>query len=118
MNPNAIIIALGLLVDNGIVIAEDMQTRMDNGEDKKQAAMSAAKSLGVPLLTSSLTTIFMFMPLMMASDVSGEYLRSLSQVIIVTLLSSWFLAMFATPTLCYWFLKNKKTNKKQTERRV
>jgi multidrug efflux pump len=107
MSIAAIIIALGLLVDNGIVIAEDMQTRMDNGEDKKKAAMSAAKSLGLPLLTSSLTTILMFMPLMMADDTSGEYLRSLSQVIIVTLLSSWFLAMYATPTLCYWFLKNK-----------
>ncbi len=115
MSIAAIIIALGLLVDNGIVIAEDMRTRMDNGEDKKQAAMLAAKSLGVPLFTSSLTTIFAFMPLMMANDVSGEYLRSLSQVIIVTLLSSWFLAMYATPTLCYWFLsdkKQKKTNKK------
>lgn len=107
MSIAAIIIALGLLVDNGIVIAEDMQTRVNNGEDKKRAAMSAAKSLGLPLLTSSLTTILMFMPLMMADDTSGEYLRSLSQVIIVTLLSSWFLAMYATPTLCYWFLKNK-----------
>jgi multidrug efflux pump subunit AcrB len=110
MSIAAIIIALGLLVDNGIVVAEDMRTRMDNGEEKKQAAMSASKSLGVPLLTSSLTTIFMFMPLMMANDVSGEYLRSLSQVIIITLLSSWFLAMYATPTLCYWFLSDKKKN--------
>lgn len=108
MSIAAIIIALGLLVDNGIVIAEDMRTRMDKGEDKKQAAMSAAKSLGVPLFTSSFTTIFAFLPLMMADDVSGEYLRSLSQVIIITLLSSWFLAMFATPTLCYWLLSNEK----------
>jgi len=108
MSIAAIIIALGLLVDNGIVIAEDMRKRMDEGTDKKQAAMLAAKSLGVPLFTSSLTTIFAFMPLMMANDVSGEYLRSLSQVIIVTLLSSWFLAMYATPTLCYWFLSDSK----------
>ncbi|QLE98175.1 efflux RND transporter permease subunit [Neptunomonas phycophila] len=108
MSIAAIIIALGLLVDNGIVIAEDMRKRMDEGEDKKQAAMLAAKSLGVPLFTSSLTTILAFMPLMMANDVSGEYLRSLSQVIIITLLSSWFLAMYATPTLCYWFLSDKK----------
>ncbi|KAG1649541.1 Multidrug resistance protein MdtC [Nymphon striatum] len=108
MSIAAIIIALGLLVDNGIVVAEDMRTRMDSGEDKKQAAMLAAKSLGVPLLTSSLTTILAFMPLMLADDTSGEYLRSLSQVIIVALLSSWFLAMYATPTLCYWFLGDKK----------
>lgn len=113
MSIAAIIIALGLLVDNGIVIAEDMRKRMDEGTNKKDAAMLAAKSLGVPLFTSSLTTIFAFMPLMMADDVSGEYLRSLSQVIIVTLLSSWFLAMYATPTLCYWFLKDTKDDKEK-----
>lgn len=113
MSIAALIISLGLLVDNGIVIAEDMQTRMDEGEDKKQAAMNASKSLGIPLLTSSLTTIFAFLPLMMAQDASGEYLRSLSQVVIVALLSSWFLSIYATPTLCYWFLKNKSKQESQ-----
>jgi len=112
MSIAAIIISLGLLVDNGIVIAEDMRRRMVEGGDKKQAALDAAKSLGVPLFTSSLTTILAFMPLMMAEDTSGEYLRSLSQVVITTLLSSWFLAMFATPALCYWFLKENKAGAK------
>jgi len=111
MSIAAIIISLGLLVDNGIVIAEDMRIRMDNGTDKKEAALNAAGSLGVPLFTSSLTTILAFMPLMLAEDVNGEYMRSLSQVIITTLLSSWFLAMFATPVLCYWFLSEKKNKK-------
>ncbi len=118
MSIAAIIIALGLLVDNGIVVAEDMRSRMDEGVDKKQAAMLAAKSLGVPLLTSSLTTILAFMPLMMAEDASGEYLRSLSQVIIVALLSSWFLAMYATPALCYWFLSDKKEVEKNKNERA
>lgn len=115
MSIAAIIISLGLLVDNGIVIAEDMSSRIDKGESKKNAAFSAAKSLGVPLFTSSLTTIFAFLPLMMAKDVSGEYLRSLSQVIIITLLSSWFLAMYATPTLCFWFLSDKKKTDKANQ---
>ena len=109
MSIAAIIIALGLLVDNGIVVAEEMRTRMDNGVASKEAGMLSAKGLGVPLLTSSLTTILAFMPLMMANDVSGEYLRSLSQVIIIALLSSWFLAMYATPTLCYWFLRKSNS---------
>jgi len=115
MSIAAIIIALGLLVDNGIVIAEDMRSRMDAGEEKKAAAISSAKSLGIPLFTSSLTTIFAFLPLMLANDVSGEYLRSLSQVMITTLLSSWFLAMFATPVLCYWFLSDKPNAKEAEE---
>lgn len=104
MSIAAIIISLGLLVDNGIVIAEDIKRRLGLGESRKQAAVNASESLGVPLLTSSLTTILAFMPLMLAEDVMGEYLRSLSQVIITTLLSSWFLAIFAIPCLCYWFL--------------
>ena len=108
MSIAAIIVALGLLVDNAIVIAEDIRSRLDGGTDKKEAAMQAAKTLGLPLLTSSLTTILAFMPLMMAEDVACEYLRSLSQVIITTLLSSWLLSMFATPTLCYWFLSEEK----------
>lgn len=114
MSIAAIIIALGLLVDNGIVIAEDMRSRMDAGVEKKEAAIKAAQSLGVPLLTSSLTTILAFMPLMMAEDVSSEYLRSLSQVIITTLLSSWFLSLFATPALCYWFLDGKQGRVSET----
>lgn len=115
MSIAAIIIALGLLVDNGIVIAEDMRSRMDAGTPKKDAAIGSAKTLGVPLLTSSLTTILAFMPLMLAENASGEYLRSLSQVIITTLLSSWFLAMFATPALCYWFLKETPETEKKAE---
>jgi len=115
MSIASIIISLGLLVDNGIVIAEDMRRRMDMGEPKKDAAVQAAKTLGLPLFTSSLTTILAFTPLIMADDVSSEYLFSLSQVIITTLLSSWFLAMFATPVLCYWFLPEKKEGKKEDE---
>ena len=111
MSIAAIIIALGLLVDNGIVIAEDMRRRMDAGTSKKDAALQAAQSLGVPLLTSSLTTILAFLPLMLSESTTSEYLSTLSKVIIIALLSSWFLALFATPVLCYWFLKESNTDK-------
>ncbi|MGV7220479.1 MAG: efflux RND transporter permease subunit [Nitrospinales bacterium] len=109
MSIAAIIIALGLLVDNAIVIAEDMSARMAIGTSKKDAAIKAVQSLGVPLLTSSLTTILAFTPLILADDVSSEYLRSLAQVITTTLIASWFLALFATPVLCYWFLRDNKS---------
>ena len=108
MSIAAIIISLGLLVDNAIVIAEDMRRRMDGGANKREAALGASSSLGIPLLSSSLTTIFAFMPLMWADNVTGEFVRSLGTVIIISLLSSWFLSMYVTPTLCYWFLSETR----------
>ncbi len=104
----AIIVALGLLVDNGIVVVEDVKTRMARGTNRRTAALEAADTLGVPLLTSSLTTILAFLPLMLAENSSGEYLRALSQVIILTLLSSWLIAMTVTPAMCVWFLPDAK----------
>ncbi len=100
----AIIVALGLLVDNGVVIAEDIRQRLDAGEERLQAAMNTPGSLAVPLLTSSLTTVLAFLPLMLVSDSTGEFLRSLGQVLSIALLSSWFLSITITPALCYWFL--------------
>ena len=112
MSIAAIIVSLGLLVDNGIVIAENINTRIVQGMKREAAALAASKTLAIPLLTSSLTTILAFMPLMLAQDVAGEYLRSLSQVIIIALLSSWLLSLLVTPLMCVWFFSAKAT--KQT----
>ncbi|WP_286828262.1 MULTISPECIES: efflux RND transporter permease subunit [Kordiimonas] len=105
----AMIIALGLLVDNGIVVAEDIRSRMEKGIGRKQACLDAGRTLAIPLLTSSLTTIFAFLPMLMAIGPAGEYTGSLSQVIIVVLLGSWFLAMFVTPSLSFYFAKVKES---------
>ncbi|MBW3696220.1 efflux RND transporter permease subunit [Vibrio sp. T187] len=113
MSIAAIIISLGLLVDNGIVMAEFIKSKVSQGIDRTEAAILASKSMAVPLLTSSLTTILAFMPLLLAQDVTGEYLRSLSQVITVALLSSWFLCLFATPVMCVWFIKPQKASTEQ-----
>jgi multidrug efflux pump subunit AcrB len=99
------IISLGLLVDNGIVIAEEIGRRMLEGEDRKDAAINAGKTLALPLLTSSLTTILAFVPLGIAPNVTGEYLSSMAKVMAITLLISWVLANCVTPLMCYWFLK-------------
>jgi multidrug efflux pump subunit AcrB len=100
----AIIVALGLLVDNGVVIAEDIRRRLDAGVDRLEAALGTPRTLAVPLLTSSLTTVLAFLPLMLIDDGTGEFLRSLGQVVAIALLGSWLLAISVTPALCYWFL--------------
>lgn len=112
MSIAAIIISLGLLVDNAIVIAEDMRRRMDEGTPKRQAALAAASSLGLPLLSSSLTTIFAFLPLILADNVTGEFVRSLGQVLVISLMASWFLSVFAIPALCYWMLPDSTATTK------
>lgn len=105
MSLATLIIALGLLVDNGIVVAEDFKRRLETGVARKQAMIQGGKELAMPLLSSSLTTILFFIPLMMAEHAAGEYTRSISLVILITLLSSWLLALCVTPVLCYYFIK-------------
>jgi len=109
MSLATLVIALGLLVDNGIVIAEDFKKRLEEGESRDDALKNTGGTLAIPLLTSSLTTILVFLPLMLAEHVSGEYTRSISLVILITLLVSWVIALTVTPLLCYKFIKNPKT---------
>ncbi|NWK44488.1 efflux RND transporter permease subunit [Ralstonia pickettii] len=106
----AIIIALGLLVDNGIVIAEDVERRLAMGEDRRTACIRAGQSLGIPLLTSSLVIIFAFSPFFFGNTTVNEYLRPLVIVVALSLLSSWLLCLTVTPLLCYLFLKPSHHN--------
>jgi multidrug efflux pump subunit AcrB len=99
------IIALGMLVDNGIVVAEDIRSRMELGASARDAGMASGGTLAIPLLTSSLTTIFAFMPMLLIDGGTGDYVYSLPVVITVLLLSSWFLSMYQTPSMCRWFMK-------------
>tara|TARA_R100001377_G_scaffold21441_1_gene11336 strand:+ start:232 stop:3309 length:3078 start_codon:yes stop_codon:yes gene_type:complete len=104
MSLATLIISLGLLVDNGIVIAEDFKRRLEDGVDRYNAMLQGSKELAVPLLSSSVTTVLFFLPLMLAEHVAGEYTRSISLVILITLLTSWVLALCVTPLLCYFFI--------------
>lgn len=101
----AIIIALGLLVDNGIVIAEDIERRLADGEDRRQACIRAGQTLAIPLLTSSLVIIFAFSPFFFGNTSINEYLRPLVIVLALSLLGSWLFCLTVTPLLCYHFLK-------------
>ena len=105
MSIAATIIALGLLVDNAIVVAEDIRSRLERGAERRAAAMASGASLAIPLLTSSLTTIFAFMPMLLIEGAAGEYVRSLAQVVAILLLGSWLLSMTVTPAMCAWFMK-------------
>jgi multidrug efflux pump subunit AcrB len=95
----ALIISLGILVDNGVVISEDIQVRIWRGENRAEAAAASASRLWLPLLTASLTTIFVFLPIPLAQTQTGEYTSSLFFVVTLTLLWSWVLSLTFIPLL-------------------
>ena len=95
----ALIIALGLLVDNAIVIVESILVRRENGQSAIAAAVESGKELSTPLLISSLTTAAAFMPIAMAKSAVGEYTADIFYVVGIALLSSWLLAMTFVPML-------------------
>ena len=103
----ALIIALGLLVDNAIVIVESIIVRREQGESAITAAIESGKELSAPLLISSLTTAAAFMPIAMAKSAVGEYTSDIFYVVSIALLTSWLLAMTFVPMLTTIALKVK-----------
>jgi multidrug efflux pump subunit AcrB len=101
----ALIIALGMLVDNAIVVVDGMLVRIQAGQDRKKAASSIVKQSGVPLLGATLVAIMAFAAIGTSQDSTGEFCRSLFQVIGVSLLLSWVTAVTVTPLLGVMFLK-------------
>jgi multidrug efflux pump subunit AcrB len=101
----ALIIALGMLVDNAIVIVDGMLIRMQKGEDPEQAASAVVKQSAWPLLGATLIAIMAFAAIGTSDDSTGEFCRSLFQVVMVSLLLSWVTAVTVTPLLCVMILK-------------
>jgi multidrug efflux pump subunit AcrB len=112
MSLASLIIALGLLVDNAIVMSESIMVQIKAGKKAIDAAIESAKELRIPLLISSLTTAAAFLPIVLAESDVGEYTAPLFKVVTITLLSSWILSQTITPMFCVYFLKVKKKDKK------
>jgi multidrug efflux pump subunit AcrB len=107
MSLAALIISLGLLVDNAIVMAESIMVQMREGKPPARAAINSASELRVPLLTSSLTTAAAFLPIFLAESAVGEYTAPIFKVVAITLICSWLLSLTMTPLLAVRFLKVK-----------
>ncbi|MEO0368984.1 MAG: efflux RND transporter permease subunit, partial [Pseudomonadota bacterium] len=95
----AVIISLGLLVDNGLVVVEDIQGRIKRGEEPVAAAKDAGRQYMVPLGVASITTISAFIPMLLVSGSTGEFAFSLGAVVSLMLLGSWLTALYVLPFL-------------------
>ncbi len=103
----ALIISLGLLVDNAIVMVESVIVKYEQGMSSVEAAIDSGRELLLPLLISSLTTAAAFMPIALAESAVGEYTADIFYVVTITLLTSWFLAMTIIPMLASKMLCKK-----------
>ena len=103
----ALIMALGMMVDNAIVVAETVMVKMENGTEAKKAAIDACGELFMPLLISTLTTSAAFLAFYLAESTMGDIVGPIFVVISLALLSSWILALTVITLLCFMFLKIK-----------
>ena len=104
----ALIMALGMLVDNAIVVSEAIMVKMEKGTDAKEAAIESARELAVPLLVSSLTTSAAFLSFFLAASIMGEMMGPLFSVITIALLSSWLLSLTMVTLLAVFFIRVKQ----------
>ena len=100
-------LALGMLVDNAIVIVENTYRYMQQGIPRVEAAMKATGEVAWPVIGSTLTTIAAFFPMIFWPGIMGEFMKYLPITLIVTLSSSLFVAMIINPALCAFFMQVK-----------
>ncbi|MEM1094083.1 MAG: efflux RND transporter permease subunit [Bacteroidota bacterium] len=104
MSLTALIVALGLLVDNSIVVSEQILTDTQKGMAKRTAALSATREMAFPLMVASACTAAALLPTYLAESSSAEYTAALFEVLAFSLAVSWLLAMTLIPVLCMLFL--------------
>jgi len=107
----ALIIALGMLVDNAIVVTDGMRVRIDRGEDALSAVSAVVSQTAMPLLGATAVAITAFASIGTSEDSTGEYTRSLFTVILISLSMSWLTAVTTTPLMCkIWLKRDEKAS--------
>jgi multidrug efflux pump subunit AcrB len=109
----ALIMALGMMVDNAIVVSEAVVVKIEGGADAKEAAIAACGELFTPLLISTLTTSAAFLSFYLAETTMGDIVGPIFVVISLALLSSWLVALTVTTMFCYLFLARSKEGRKK-----
>jgi len=111
----ALIISLGILVDNAVVVSDCIQRNLDEGKEKKDAISRAIKETAIPILTSSITTIIAFGTIYFFSGPVGAVAETIPTVVIAALSASYIAAMVIIPALAYMLFTPMKKDKKQRE---
>jgi len=114
----SLIMALGMLVDNGIVVVENVYRKMEEGFKPLQAAKEGVGEVAMPIIASTATTLAAFLPLMLWPGMMGQFMSLLPLGLIITLSSSLFVALVINPVLISTFMKVQKGRPKINEKRL
>ncbi len=116
----SLILALGMLVDNAIVVVENIYRYVDKGYNPWQAAKEAVGEIAIPIIASTATTLAAFFPLVMWDSIIGEFMKYLPITLIIVLTSSLFVALVIIPVVVATFIKtseDEKNNKTKKQKR-
>jgi len=100
--------AVGLVIDDAIVVVENIVMHRDAGQGRGEAIRSALREIGVPLVGSTVTPIVVFLPLISITGVTGVFFRALAVTVAMALLTSLALALTWTPTLSHYFIRRRQ----------
>ncbi len=115
MSLGALVIALGMMVDNSIVVADGFVVRLQKRMDRKQAAIEAAGGPAMPLLGATIVAVMAFYPIGGSPENTGEYCLSLLMVVGISLLVSWVISMTLTPIKCIDMLPDPKPDQQGSD---
>ncbi len=115
---SALVLSLGMLVDNSIVVSDSIQHELDAGKARMDACVQGVKSVAMPVFTSTLTTVAAFAPFLFLNSLAGDYIRSLPQIVCIALAASYLSAVFVIPVLGYIFFKPRMQRIGKRNRRV
>ncbi len=107
--------AIGLVIDDAIVVVENIYTHMSRGQSRREAVQSAVSEITVPIIGSTITPVVVFLPLTLLTGVTGVFFRSLALTMAVALLTSLVLALAFTPVLAERFVKAKAGENNESE---
>jgi HAE1 family hydrophobic/amphiphilic exporter-1 len=111
----ALTIAIGRVVDDSIVVIENIKRHLTLGEEKRDAILTAVKEVATAVTASTITTVAVFLPIALVSDVTGELFRPFALTVTIALVASLFVSLTIVPVLAYWFLKSPKNVTGTTE---
>jgi len=112
----AITIAIGRVVDDSIVVIENIKRHLTLGEEKRDAILTAVREVATAVTASTATTVAVFLPIALVSDVTGELFRPFALTVTIALVASLLVSLTIVPVLAYWFLRSPKNVTGTTEK--